>query len=45
MTDKLQVLFLYTGNSCRGQMAEGWARHLRGDVVVTVCGSAEENPR
>ncbi|MBM4081645.1 MAG: arsenate reductase ArsC, partial [Planctomycetes bacterium] len=26
-------LFLCTGNSCRSQMAEGWARHLKGDVM------------
>ena len=45
---KLTVLFLCTGNSCRSQMAEGWARHLKGDAMDPYSAGIEKhglNPR
>jgi len=47
-TRKLRVLFLCTGNSCRSQMAEGWARQLKGDVIEPYSAGIEThglNPR
>ncbi len=31
--DKKKVLFICTGNSCRSQIAEGWASHLKSDYI------------
>jgi arsenate reductase len=31
--EKIKVLFLCTGNACRSQIAEGWARHLKRDII------------
>ena len=45
---KATVLFLCTGNSCRSQMAEGWARHLKGEAIEPYSAGVEIhglNPR
>lgn len=42
-TQKLRVLFLCTGNSCRSQMAEGWARRLKGDVMEAYSAGIEKH--
>jgi arsenate reductase len=40
---KTTILFLCTGNSCRSQMAEGWARHLRADVIAPYSAGIEKH--
>jgi arsenate reductase len=45
---KVKVLFLCTGNSCRSQMAEGWANHLGQGLVEATSAGIEahgKNPR
>ena len=39
----MKVLFLCTGNSCRSQMAEGWARQLKGDVIEAYSAGIEKH--
>jgi arsenate reductase len=39
--NKPKVLFLCTGNSCRSQMAEGWAKHLKGDAIEAYSAGVE----
>ncbi|MCX6997328.1 MAG: arsenate reductase ArsC [Kiritimatiellaeota bacterium] len=43
MTRKWKVLFLCTGNSCRSQMAEGWARKLKGDAIEAYSAGIERH--
>ena len=40
---KIKILFLCTGNSCRSQMAEGWARALKGDVIEPFSAGIEKH--
>lgn len=47
-TQKPCILFLCTGNACRSQIAEGWAKHLAGDRVDILSAGIEahgKNPR
>ncbi len=48
MSKPMSILFLCTGNSCRSQMAEGFARVLGGDQVHAQSAGIEahgKNPR
>jgi arsenate reductase (thioredoxin) len=39
--DRLKILFLCAGNSCRSQMAEAWALHLKGDMIEAYSAGTE----
>ena len=39
--EKLKILYLCTGNSCRSQMAEGWTRHLKNDRIKAYSAGVE----
>ena len=41
MTEKIRLLYLCTGNSCRSQMAEGWTRHLKSHLIDTASAGIE----
>ena len=41
--NKIKVLFLCTGNSCRSQMAEGWARALKSDEIEAYSAGIERH--
>lgn len=40
---KMKVLFLCTGNACRSQMAEGWARQLVSNAVEPYSAGIEKH--
>lgn len=41
VAERVSVLFLCTGNSCRSQMAEGLCRHLHGNAIDCVSAGTE----
>jgi arsenate reductase len=44
MSEKLNVIFICWGNSCRSQMAEGWARHLHPGTLRPFSAGIEPKP-
>lgn len=41
---KKKVAFICVHNSCRSQMAEGWAKHLGKDIIEAYSAGTEEYP-
>ncbi len=41
MSEKIKLLFLCTGNSCRSQMAEGWTRALKNEQIEVFSAGVE----
>jgi hypothetical protein len=41
MSNKMKILFICTGNSCRSQMAEGWVNALKADTIQAYSAGVE----
>ena len=41
--NRIRLLFLCTGNACRSQMAEGWARQLKEDTIEPFSAGIEKH--
>ena len=42
MKKKIKILFFCSDNSCRSQMAEGWAHYLKNDIIVACSAGVEK---
>lgn len=38
-----KILFICTGNFCRSQMAEGWVKKLKGDILKPYSGGIKKH--
>ena len=43
MAERIRILFLCTGNSCRSQMAEGLCQHLKGEQIEAASAGIERH--